>query len=219
MKSRLGEESMTFSPYNANQLIDILRQRAAEAFNEGIVEDIVIRACAARAAQEHGDARKALDLLRIAVEIAEREGAKSVEMKYVGRAESMMEEDQVKKVILTLPLQHKAILSSIVLNGAYANLKSQSTGDIQEIYSNICTKFELNELTGRRVSGIISELDMYGLISTRLVSYGRQGRTRIINLEMEEREIKKIMKEDSYMKDILGQGSQGLLRRKQLRFA
>ena len=219
VKSRLGEESITFAPYNAEQLIDILQQRAAEAFNEGIVQDAVIRLCAGRAAQEHGDARKALDLLRIAVDIAERDGAKSVDMSYVERADNRMEEDQVKKVILTLPLQHKAILSSIVLNEIYANLKPQSTGDVQEIYGNVCARFELTELTGRRVSSILSELEMHGLISTRLISYGRRGRTRIINLETGRREIRKIMKEDLYMGKMLEQANQGLLRRRQLRIA
>ena len=111
VKSRLGEESITFAPYNAEQLIDILQQRAAEAFNEGIVQDAVIRLCAGRAAQEHGDARKALDLLRIAVDIAERDGAKSVDMSYVERADNRMEEDQVKKVILTGPSKWSAYFS------------------------------------------------------------------------------------------------------------
>ena len=172
VKSRLGEESMTFSPYNASQLIDILEQRAKEAFNRGMVNDVVIRMCAGRAAQEHGDARQALDLLRIAVDIAERDGVKSVDINYVERAQNRMEEDQLKKVIITLPLQHKAILSSIVLNELYDKLKTQTTGDVQEIYSNVCERFEIDELAGRRVSQIISELEMHGLISGKVVRWG-----------------------------------------------
>ena len=219
VKSRLGEESMTFSPYNASQLIDILQQRAGEAFNQGMVDKLVIRLCAGRAAQEHGDARQALDLLRIAVDIAERDGVENVDVSYVERAQSRMEEDQLKKVILTLPLQHKAILSSVVLNELYARLKTQTTGDVQEVYSNVCERLELDELTGRRVSQILSELEMHGLISARVVSWGRQGRSRAIKLEVGRREIRKIMKKDSYMDDILKRAGEGLLRRKQLRFA
>ncbi len=219
VKSRLGEESMTFSPYNASQLIDILEQRAKEAFNRGMVNDVVIRMCAGRAAQEHGDARQALDLLRIAVDIAERDGVKSVDINYVERAQNRMEEDQLKKVIITLPLQHKAILSSIVLNELYDKLKTQTTGDVQEIYSNVCERLEIDELSGRRVSQIISELEMHGLISGKVVSWGRHGRSRVIKLEIGSREIRKIMKKDSYMDDILKRAGEGLLRRRQLRIA
>ena len=73
VKSRLGEESLTFSPYNAPQIEDILVQRARMAFKENTVDPMVMTYCASKAAQEHGDARKAIDLLRIAAELAERE--------------------------------------------------------------------------------------------------------------------------------------------------
>ena len=219
VKSRLGEESMTFSPYNASQLVDILHQRATEAFNEGIVENSVIGLCAARAAQEHGDARQALDLLRIAVDIAERDNAESVDISYVERAQSRMEEDQLEKMIVTLPIQHKAILSSIVLNEIYGKMKMQTTGDVQEIYGNVCGRLKIKELSSRRVSQILTELEMHGLISAGVTSWGRQGRSRRIRLEVEKREIRKIMKKDSYMHNILKNAGDGLLRRRQVRFS
>ena len=46
------------------------------AFKENSVDPNVITYCASKAAQEHGDARKAIDLLRIAAELAEREREK-----------------------------------------------------------------------------------------------------------------------------------------------
>jgi len=59
VKSSLSEEELVFPPYNAIQLQDILRQRAMNAFREGIVGEGVIEKCAAYAAREHGDARRA----------------------------------------------------------------------------------------------------------------------------------------------------------------
>jgi len=73
--SSLSEEELVFPPYNAPQLCDILLQRAEMAFLEGVLEEGVIPLCAALAAQEHGDARRALDLLRVSGEIADREEA------------------------------------------------------------------------------------------------------------------------------------------------
>ena len=70
VKSSLGEEEIVFPPYDANQLRDILQFRADIAFKPGALTDEVIPLCAAFAAQEHGDARRALDLLRTAGELA-----------------------------------------------------------------------------------------------------------------------------------------------------
>ncbi|MHA1602964.1 MAG: Cdc6/Cdc18 family protein, partial [Promethearchaeota archaeon] len=62
--SSLGEEEIVFPAYNAIELDDILRQRAETAFNLNALGEDVIPLCGALAAKEHGDARKALDLLR-----------------------------------------------------------------------------------------------------------------------------------------------------------
>src|SRR3989344_1753590 len=72
IKSSLSEEELVFPPYNAIQLQDILRERSKIAFRPNVVEEGVIQKCAAYAAREHGDARRALELLRVAGELAER---------------------------------------------------------------------------------------------------------------------------------------------------
>jgi len=77
VRSSLGEEEFIFHPYNAIQLQDILKERCEEAFKENTVANGVIAKCAAYAAREHGDARRALDLLRIAGELSERECKKN----------------------------------------------------------------------------------------------------------------------------------------------
>ena len=72
VRSSLSEEEIVFPPYNALQLQDILSRRAKNAFREKVIKEGVVAKCAAYAAREHGDARRALDLLRVAGEIAER---------------------------------------------------------------------------------------------------------------------------------------------------
>ena len=90
VKSRLGEESLTFSPYNAPQIEDILIQRARTAFKENTVDPIVMTYCASKAAQEHGDARKAIDLLRIAAELAERDEREIVTLEHDNNAQNRL---------------------------------------------------------------------------------------------------------------------------------
>ena len=72
VRSRLGQLDVLFKPYSAGQLQDILRNRAKLGLKDGIITSGVIELCSAIAAQEQGDARCALDLLRVSAEMAER---------------------------------------------------------------------------------------------------------------------------------------------------
>jgi len=203
VKSRLGEESLTFPPYKAPQLRDILKQRAETAFMTEALDDGVLAHCASRAAQEHGDARKALDLLRIAGELAERKDSSQVTKEFVNEAESMMEYDSLRKVITALPIQQKSLLLAIYLNESQGNLPQQTTGDVYNTYRNLCRRFDINILTQRRVADLISELDMLGIINARVVSLGRGGRTRFINIDISTQEMRSILSEDSFMTMVL----------------
>ena len=55
------------------------------------------------------------------------------------------------------------------------------TGDVYNYYKD-CVKNKLEVLTQRRVSDIIQEFDMLGIINVRVISKGRGGRMREIKL-------------------------------------
>ena len=203
VKSRLGEESLTFSPYNAPQIEDILVQRARTAFKENTVDPMVMTYCASKAAQEHGDARKAIDLLRIAAELAEREEREIVTMEHVNKAQNVMERDQVNSIVITLPIQHKATLASIMLNQGNKNNSQQTTGEVYSTYSKLCNSYNIDELTQRRIGHIISELDMQGLINAKVVNLGRHGRTKYIDLAVEKEQLLNIIKDDHFLSDLI----------------
>ena len=203
VKSRMGEESLTFAPYNALQIENILVQRAKMAFHEGAVDPLVLSYCSSRAALEHGDARKALDLLRISAEIAEREGQEIVTVKYVSKAENVMEHDLVRSLISTLPLQPKVTLASIILNRGSKENGQQTTGEVYNTYRLICKRFNVEQLTQRRVGHIISELDMQGLINAKVVSLGRQGRTRYISLAIEQNQVDNALDNDAFLSRVI----------------
>ena len=57
--SSLSEEEIVFRPYDATELQDILWERAQMAFSKGALLDSAVALCAALAAAEHGDARRA----------------------------------------------------------------------------------------------------------------------------------------------------------------
>ena len=192
IKSSLSEEEVVFPPYNALQLQDILRERAKLAFRDNVIEDGVIEKCAAYAAREHGDARRALDLLRVAGELAERKNKDKLTIDFIDMAEEKIEKDRVLDTVYTQPKQHQLTLYSIIILNNQQN--SFFTGDVYELYKNFCFKVGLKPLTQRRVSDIVAELDMVGLINVRVISKGRYGRTREITLGVPTTTVNKIKK-------------------------
>ncbi len=191
VKSSLSEEEILFPPYNALQIQDILRERAKLAFKQGVLSNGVIEKCAAYAAREHGDARRALELLRVAGEIAERSGSQKVLLKHIDLAENKIERERILDAVETQPKQFQAVLYSLILLSKGKNLVFY-TGDIYDVYKDLCDKINLRPLTQRRVSDIIGELDMLGIINARIISKGRYGRTREITLSTSKELTQKI---------------------------
>ncbi len=199
VKSSLSEEEIIFPPYNATQLKDILKERARIAFNNGVLDNGVIEKCSALAAQEHGDARKALDLLRIAGELVERDGKNRITLEYVDKAEEKLDFDRIISVVSSQPKQSQAVLASIIT--LTEKNKSIQTGDIYSIYESICKKRGIKILTQRRVSDLINELDMLGIINARVISKGRYGRTKEIRMLLNKSIVRKIREilEENYL--------------------
>ena len=183
VRSSLSEEEVVFPPYNALQLKDILTKRSLQAFKEKALETGVIEKCAAYSAREHGDARRALELLKVAGEIAERKGLTKVRIDHLDRAEEKIEKERVLEIVKTQPRQSQVALLSIVFLFENSNTNI-NTGEVYEIYKKLCLKTELRPLTQRRISDVISELDMLGIINAKVISKGRYGRTREIKTDI-----------------------------------
>ncbi len=203
VRSSLSEEEIVFAPYNALQLRDILQDRAKDAFNEGAVEPSVISKCAAIAAQENGDARKALDLLRVAGELAERNNEYKVREYYVDLAHKKIDYDRVMEVVKSLAQHQKIILYAIISYLLDKEVTQKAyTGDIYHIYVDLCNKIKKTPISQRRVSDIINDLDVLGIINAKIKSLGRYGRTREISLNNSKEIYTKILeflKHDLYL--------------------
>ena len=184
VKSSLSEEEIIFTPYNAIELREILKERTDKAFIDDALKDGVISKCSALAAQEHGDARRALDLLRVAGELAERSEVERIEKSHVDRAQSKIERDRVVETVQSQPKHSKLVLYTIL--EMTEDEDKIATGDVYSEYKELCTDVEVSELTQRRVSGLISELDMLGVINAKVISKGRYGRTRQISVDLSE---------------------------------
>lgn len=182
-KSSLSEEELVFPSYNALQIQDILKKRSTEAIKEGVIDEGVVAKCAAYAAREHGDARRALELLRVAGELAERKNTYKITVKELDEAEEKIEKDRVLDIVTTQPKQFQLVLYAILL--IYEQRRQQNiifTGEIYVLYKELCNKINLRPLTQRRVSDVIAEFDLLGMINAKVISKGRYGRTREVSV-------------------------------------
>jgi cell division control protein 6 len=193
VKSSLNEEEIVFLPYNAIQIQDILNDRATLAFQENVLDPEVIPKCSAYAAREHGDARRALELLRFAGELAEREGSEIVKPEHIDNADKKTERNRIIDVIKSQPKQFQLVNYAIiktsmkekhnlVTNKKTVFIEPTTTGTVFDYYNKIAKELGIPTLSLRRISDIIIELEVLGLINFKIVSKGRYGRTRFISI-------------------------------------
>ncbi|HEV8404341.1 MAG TPA: AAA family ATPase [Nitrososphaera sp.] len=191
VRSSLSEEEAVFNPYTVEQLRQILYERSKLAFGEGAISDAAINLCAAMAGREHGDARKAIDLLRVAAELAEREGAAKVDEKHVRAGQDRIEKDAPFVALKNAPAHHKLVIIAVIKS------KNGITGEVYDLYLSLCKHGEQKPLTQRRVTQIISELELLGLVSTDIVSQGRYGRSQKIKITIPPATVRDAFKDDS----------------------
>jgi cell division control protein 6 len=195
--SSLGEEEIVFTNYNVEQIKKILEERIKESFIENAVEDPALNLCAALAGGEHGDARRAIDLLRVAGELAERQQSDKVTIEHVREASLKIEENKEEASLKSYPLHEKLVLLAIMkANGS-------STGEIYSSYKNLCKVVGKDGLTQRRVTQMLSEIELSGIISGRLIHQGIHGRTKKYKLTVSSEMIKKSFKDELTLQDII----------------
>ena len=195
--SSLSEEEIVFTNYSVNQIKEILIDRIKEAFIPSIVDPAALNLCAAMSGQEHGDARRAIDLLRVAGEIAEREQFDTITEDHIRRASLKMEEDKETTALNSYPLHEKLLILAVM------KANGNTTGEIYQSYKNLCKVTRQKELTQRRITQMLSEIEMTGLISGKIIHQGMHGRTKKFALTLNPDTIKKAFKEDLSLEDLL----------------
>jgi cell division control protein 6 len=193
--SSLSEEEMVFRPYDAGELRNILLERSKLSFYDGSLSEAALSICSALAAAEHGDARRALDLLRVAGEVAERHGSPTITEEHVREAEKNIEHNRVVEALTNSTLHSKLVLLSIY-HLSKASGSSATTGEIYDVYNELCGELGTNLLTQRRLGTLVNELDAMGLLNSKVVSMGRYGRTKKIRLEISRTLIQEVFGSD-----------------------
>jgi len=170
-RSSFTPEDVHFNDYDANQLQAILRRRQ-DAFFEDVLDDDVIPLAAAFAAQTHGDARKAIDLVRVASELAEREAAERVREEHIREAQDKVEQNRVLEVVRGISTQKKLCLyaTAAVAAESQSGCARSSTG--YKVYQYLTDSIDADQYHQETYVNKMKELTTYSLVDFERRSYG-----------------------------------------------
>jgi cell division control protein 6 len=195
--STLSEEEIVFPAYETNEIKEILEDRIPMAFEENVVSTGALNLCASMACKQHGDARRAIKLLNVAAKTAELNQANSITDDHVRLASERIEVDKESQQLDAFSLHEKLLVITIMKS------PNISTGDVYSAYKSLCKTIHQNELTQRRVTQMLSEIELSGLISGRMIHQGIHGNTKKFNLTISTDLVKNTLKSEETFVDIL----------------
>jgi len=169
--SSFTPEDVHFDDYDANQLQAILRRRQ-DAFHEGVLENDVIPLAAAFAAQTHGDARKAIDLMRVAGELAEREGNERVREQHVREAQDKVEKNRVLEVVRGISTQKKLCLYATAAVAAESENGAARSTTGYRVYQFLTDSIDADQYHQETYVNKMKEMTTYSLVDFERRSHG-----------------------------------------------
>ena len=170
IKSRIGSSEVFFPPYTKSDVEKILQDRAEKAFAIK-VDEKVLEYCATKSSDDHGDARRALDLLRYSGECC---NGTILTTSDVDKAIEQMQKDRVSTIVSSASYHLRAVMASLCKNVLQSGIGWVATSSVYEKYGKVLES-DKPPLSYRRVCDLLVELENSGLVVSRTVSRGRQG--------------------------------------------
>ncbi|MFB6075281.1 MAG: Cdc6/Cdc18 family protein [Haloarculaceae archaeon] len=172
VRSTLQEREIVFAPYSTDVLTSILEGRA-DAISDDALGPDVLGECATLAAREHGDARRAIALLRHAGEVALEYGDGEITVAYVREAHERAERDRIRELVAGATVQQKAVLLALSTLAVVERERTFRTTDVFDLYEQICTDAGLSALSRRRVHDLLREWESLRLLEITHTGDGR----------------------------------------------
>ncbi|CAH0392794.1 unnamed protein product [Bemisia tabaci] len=214
-----------FAPYTKQQIIDIICERFKEGNISYLLDDNALNLLAAKVAAVSGDVRKALDVARCAVDLAENKSKSSVLQPSSNNVSSSsvasLDKIELKEVLATinsvygtsqvlnavtgsqpsLPLQQQLIVCSLLLMMDHETKKLDITlGKLYDVFRKVCSK---QRLGGVDLSEFISLCDLVqarGILKIHSKTRNRQSK---VSLQWDKEELMAILQDKTLLSDIL----------------
>lgn len=187
--SSMGSEAITFSPYSLEELGSILENRMKEAFKPDAFDDIDAQYLTKFLDQDFGDARKAIDFLKICGEIANRKKTR-IDFEVCLEALNKLEYEQdvdILRNLLDPQVNILACIAQLSINKGFI-----TTGDLYQYYKKRDSRpigKPISPLSERSVLDAVKYFESLGIIKTWNVSKGRRGYGKEIKMNKDPESI------------------------------
>ena len=171
VKSRMGNSEVFFRPYADDDIIMILQDRADKAFLEKIDSDVLVY-CARLSTEDHGDARRALDLLRVSGELSD---GKKITTADVDEAVKYLQKDRVFTIVSVASFHLRWLIGAICSQTLLTGNSWNSTSSIYGKYCKLVEEIAEKPVKYRRAADLLCELENTGLLISNTISRGRNG--------------------------------------------
>ena len=175
VKDTLMETEISFTPYDANELMTILQHRADQAFVDGACDRSAIAKAAALSAQDRGNARQAIDLLRAGAEVAQKEDEETVIDNHVEAARTLVQRGRLQTRIREQTDHSQYILETIAKLDEKGETPSRSK-QIHKEYERVADAYASTPLTTlKSIQDHLSQLHTLGFLVRYEHNQGRSG--------------------------------------------
>jgi origin recognition complex subunit 1 len=140
--SRMGLKRIPYKPYSPQELTSIIESRLA---NVNVFEDSCIASCCNRVAATSGDVRRALELCRSAVAIAEQAGVTSVREEHLELALRAISPEATRLAVLRSMPEHQQALLFLLARGSATAMSYFDVFDALEFFYN-CDMFSTDKV-------------------------------------------------------------------------
>lgn len=224
MVGDLKPKLMHFQPYTKQQICDIFNDRLKEAGVLNIFPPMTIQLLAAKVAAVSGDVRRALDIGRRVIEIAEQQGRDALggnlldELGIAPLDEPEAKPVEVKQVVSVLnnvygasqalnediddayPLQQKIAMCALLLIMKNEKNKDVSLGKLHDVYRRICLKRNLPAVDQMEFVGLCELIETRGIVK---IVKKKEPRLSKIRLQWDEDEVRTALQDKQLIASIL----------------
>ncbi|XP_075578965.1 LOW QUALITY PROTEIN: cell division control protein 6 homolog [Pelecanus crispus] len=215
-----------FPPYTREQLAAILQERLRQVAGDPVLDATALQFCARKVSAVSGDARKALDVCRRAVEVVELEVQsqtllkplpggdsptspvpKRVGLLHVSRVISEVFGDRLaaggRGSWDAFPLQQKVLLCSLLLLARHLRAREVTLGKLHDAYSQVCRRQQLPAVDQAECLSLVTLLESRGVLELKRA---KEARLAKVSLKMEEAAVEHALQDTALVGSILAQG-------------
>lgn len=169
VKSRMGSSEIFFEPYNHDNVLKILQDRASLAFSKK--QDVeVLQYCTKTSSDDHGDARRALDLLRVSGESCE---SGKIAKTDIDNALKQIQSDRITTILANATYHLRSTIASLCSLHVLTERQWHATSAIYKRYTSVLEK-DKKPLSYRRVVDLLVELKNSGFLHFVEVVYDQR---------------------------------------------